>query len=83
MIDIPYRAVIFPLFWMLGTLVLVVQLHPIPEECGGKPAIEQADQLMLLRSTEEKWGYRCLAASIVFLIIVGITVVVVIVVKSR
>lgn len=68
---------------MLGTLVLVVELHPVPEEYGGKPAIEQADQLMLLRAAEQKWGYRCLAGSIVFLVIVGVVVIVVVVVKSR
>ncbi|KAG8850573.1 hypothetical protein FRB96_009664 [Tulasnella sp. 330] len=78
-----FYGFVFPLFWFMGSLVLVLKLHPIPEDCGGKPPSEQADQLLLLRAAEEKWAYRCLAASIVFIIGLGAVIIAVIVVRSH
>ncbi|KAG9038762.1 hypothetical protein FRB95_014311 [Tulasnella sp. JGI-2019a] len=78
-----YYGFFFPLFWFMGSLVLVLKLHPIPEEICGKPPSEQEDQLRLLRATEEKWAYRCLGAAIVFSVGLGITVIAVLATRNR
>ncbi|KAG8872387.1 hypothetical protein FRB97_007698 [Tulasnella sp. 331] len=78
-----FYGFVFPLFWIMGSFVLVLKLHPIPEDLGGNPPSEQQDQLLLLRATEEKWAFRCLAASITFIIVLGVIIIVVIVVRSH
>lgn len=75
-------SVIMPLFWLLGALVLVVKLQPIPPEECGKTVEEQADMLQLLRQAEEKWAYRCLAALAVFLLLAAIVSISVVVTKG-
>lgn len=75
--------VVFPVFWLLGALVLTVKLRPIPEELCGKDAEAQADQLRLLEEAEAKWAYRCLAAFVAFLICVAVVIIAVVTTRGH
>lgn len=66
-----YIPVLCPLFWVLGALVLVIKMEPIPESESGKSRQELDDTVTVLRTAEVKWAHRCLFALIAFLIIAG------------
>lgn len=64
-----YGFIFFP-FWILGILILVSPLRPTPDWEDGKTELEREQLLKLLRSTEKKWGYRCLSAFLVLAVAV-------------
>ncbi|KAI0797245.1 hypothetical protein BC629DRAFT_1253618, partial [Irpex lacteus] len=64
----------FPLFWIAGSFVLVSQLKPPENWEPSKSETERQKLLQVLRSTEVKWGKRCLLALLLLLLLAAIIV---------
>jgi hypothetical protein len=69
--DLFYFGFIFPLFWVVGALIMCISLKPVPEEICGKSLEEQAAQLEIVRKVELKWARRSLYAFCSFLFLIG------------
>ena len=64
--------VMFPPLWGFGATVLIWKPQSDPE----KAILEQEeDRMRLFREHERKWGYRCLFAFVIFLVLAAIIVV--------
>ncbi|KAG8925835.1 hypothetical protein FRC03_006159 [Tulasnella sp. 419] len=70
-----YYGFVFPLFWILGALILFITLRPTPESECGKTAEQQAEELAIIRRTEIRWSQKCVLA--IFILIIAITITVV------
>jgi hypothetical protein len=61
--------IVFPPFWLIGSLILFSRLRPTPEWEMGKTDEEKKFILDRMRSTEVKWAKRCLVAFVVLIVI--------------
>ncbi|KAG9027948.1 hypothetical protein FRB95_007025 [Tulasnella sp. JGI-2019a] len=62
----------FPFFWIIGVIILVSDLKPIPEHECGKTAAEQAEEIAIIRRVELRWARKCAFALILFILIIGL-----------
>ncbi|KAF9787870.1 hypothetical protein BJ322DRAFT_587480 [Thelephora terrestris] len=65
---------LFPIFWILGSLVLCIPLRAPAGWEPTKTAEERAELIAHMRQTEKKWARRCLVALVSFIIIIIIVV---------
>lgn len=63
---------VFPVFWVLGSIILCIPLRAPADWEPTKTAEERAELIAHMRQTEKKWAKRCLIAllSLVSLIVV-------------
>ena len=64
---------VFPIFWILGSIILCVPLRAPADWESSKTAEERAELIAHMRRTEKKWARRCLLAfvSLIVLILVA------------
>ena len=53
---------VFPLFWILGSLILCIPLRAPTDWEPTKTAEERAELIAHMRQAEKKWARRCLVA---------------------
>jgi len=69
--------IVFPIFWILGSIVLCIPLRAPADWEPSKTAEERAELIAHMRRTEMKWAKRCLialASLIVLIIIIALAV---------
>ena len=60
----------FPIFWILGSIILCVPLRAPAEWEPTKTVEERAELIAHMRQTEKKWARRCLIALVSFIVFV-------------
>jgi hypothetical protein len=65
---------VFPLFWLLGSFILLNNLSEPSEWRSTKSALERATLMRTLRTAERKWARRCLCAWLILCLAVLATV---------
>jgi hypothetical protein len=63
-------STVFPIFWILGSIILCVPLRAPAEWEPTKTAEERAELIAHMRQTEKKWAKRCLIALSSFIVLV-------------
>lgn len=61
---------VFPIFWILGSLILCVPLRAPVDWEPTKTAAERAELIVHMRRTEKKWARRCLVAFVTLIVLV-------------
>jgi hypothetical protein len=61
---------VFPVFWILGSIILCIPLRAPADWEPTKTAEERAELIAHMRQAEKKWARRCLAALVSFVILV-------------
>jgi len=70
-------STVFPIFWILGSIILCVPLRAPADWEPTKTTEERAELIAHMRQTEKKWAKRCLIAFvslIVFILIIAVAV---------
>jgi len=65
---------VFPVFWVVGVVIIFSPLRPTPEWETGRSAEERQKLLAEMRVSELKWARRCLYALVSLLVVVIVLV---------
>ncbi|KAG1729514.1 uncharacterized protein EDB91DRAFT_1159424 [Suillus paluster] len=63
---------LFPLFWVLGAIILLSPLKAPADFEPTKSEVERQELVQIMRETEIKWAKRSAWALLIFLIVIGI-----------
>lgn len=63
---------LFPAFWILGAIILLMPLRPTPDWEAGKSPIQIEWSCEVIRRVELKWARRCLYALLIELSIIAL-----------
>jgi hypothetical protein len=76
-----FISAVFPLFWLLGSFLLITTLAEPAEWSESKSVLERATLMRELRIAERKWARRCLIAwsLFCFVLVTGVVTVVLVV----
>ncbi|KAF9652662.1 hypothetical protein BDM02DRAFT_3108734 [Thelephora ganbajun] len=61
---------LFPIFWILGSIILCIPLRAPADWEPTKTAEERAELIAHMRQTEKKWAKRCLIALVSFIVLI-------------
>lgn len=65
---------VFPIFWILGSIVLCIPLRAPADWEPTKTAEERAELIAQMRQIEKKWAKRCLIALTSLLVLILIII---------